>query len=183
MNGFGDLGVQIKNDNSALIVTVGNGVSERNDEVSPDGSTRDESTGTEIVHVGPRIGAQKGTGSSTSTVVVSESGLVLHVLVPNLSQGLVCMSQIVEMNGHDSLLDSLHLYRSHFSKRFQFPPHQPLAHFTRDRTQHQRPRRRRRRWQNWRHLYHVAANVRGVVVLLLRRMDVSYTRFAKRHHL
>lgn len=89
----GDVGVQVENDEGALVVSVGEGVGGGGEDVvGPDGLAGDESR--------RRRRRER---------VVEEGGVVMHVVGANGGERRLCLPEVVEVDGGDSVTESLHL--------------------------------------------------------------------------
>lgn len=174
-SGGGDRRVQIENHDGALVMAVRDGFQGRNHELGPHGLTSDEPTTWSNRKKLARqiIGRQRRRSVEDERiggVVVAKPGLLLlHVLLPKLPQGPLCMPQIVEMDGHDPFAHSLHLHPPHLPEPLHLPAHRPLAHVTRHRAQQHSPRRGRRwRWNRRANGWRGTSIRRGRSVLRVR---------------
>lgn len=106
------MGVEVEDDEGALVEAVGKGVEGRGDELGPHGAAGDEASG------GGRRRRRSGGGREPG-VEEAEAVLVLHVLVTNLVDGGVSGAKVVEMDGDDAFFDSPGLNRPHVAEHLE----------------------------------------------------------------
>lgn len=142
--GSGDVGVEMENDDGALIVAVGEDVGGRNSKLGPHGPAADNPRRPRRRRRRRRDGEwfEGESWGEDGRVVNTEAMLVLHVLVTYGIKSCMSSPQIIEMDGHDSFPNPLHLNGSYIAKHLQFPSYPCLAHVGVDGAEQDRPRRR-----------------------------------------